>query len=440
MEDNNSDSNVDYKEFVINPKFEPLFRDDLDQPMYIQNYGGRGSGKSTAVAIAMIELTYSDYNHKILYLRQTMTSIEDSSITDIRDGIKSLGLEDDFRENKGKIINKTTGNFITFKGLRSTGSAKANLKSLSGFTTVVFEEAEEIESFEQFSKVDEGIRVLGIPLKLILIYNPTSALSSWIHQEWFIDGKPNQDRHHDTVFIHSTYHDNIENLNPQKVQRYEDLQRTNPTYYKNVILAEWTLDAQERIYPDWEMLSYSPGEIGDEWYGLDWSYGGNDSTALIRVRYIDGKYYCKTIFEEPKQQIRDTLRKMREAKIPRSARIYADHMPLLIEEIRLGGYMGIRKARKGKVEQGVKKLQDKNIVLVGGENDPLYYHNKTWSRTNGEIKDHEPDGLAALRYAIISHRPRKNSSGTSRQRVNPNPFLSGGGSGFVGGGTSKGFI
>ena len=306
----------EFNDLYINPKFEELFRDDMDQKMYYQVYGGRGSAKSTSVAIAMVELTYSEHDHKILYLRQTMTSIEDSSITDIRSAIKMLGAESDFVEKKGRITNRTTGNFITFKGLRSNGSAKANLKSLSGFTTVVFEEAEEIESFEQFSKVDEGIRKMGVPLKVIMIYNPTSSLSSWIHKEWFIDGQPNPERFHDTCFIHSTFEDNIENLHPKKVKRYRDLKITNPIYYKNVILAEWTLSAQDRIYPDWAHYRHILKERGDEWYGLDFSYGGGDSTALIKINWIDGRYYVKTLFEEPQQLVKHTIKNMKKKQSP----------------------------------------------------------------------------------------------------------------------------
>jgi len=406
---------IEANEFVINPLFEPVFIDELDQPMYYQVYGGRGSGKSTGVAVAMVQLTYSEYNHRIMYLRATMASMEDSSIEDIRTAIKDLGLEADFRENKGRIINKVTGNTITFKGIRSSGTATANLKSLSGVSTVVFEEAEEIKDFEEFSMIDEGIRMKGIPLKVIMVYNPGSALSSWIHKEWFTDGHPNPERQDDTVFIHSTYLDNLDNLNKKKIESYERLKRSNPVYYRNTILAEWTLEASDRIYPNWELHPTELREVGDEWYGMDFGYGGKDHTAIIRIRWIDGKYYVKTMLSEPKLSIRATLTKMRKAGIPFNARIYADSaMPLLINEIRDGGFKGIRKCHKGKVEEHVKKIQDKDIVIVGGTEDPIYYHSMTWQRTKGILKDHEPDVLAAMRYGINSHRPIKNRKNEKR--------------------------
>ena len=308
----------------MNPAFEPLFMDNLDDPRYYQVYGGRGSGKSFAVALGVVQKTYSKYKHKILYLRQTMASSEDSTISDIRLAISFLKANEDFREVKGVITNITTGSQIIFKGIRSTGTQTAKLKSLSGVTTLVVEEAEEVESFEDFSKIDESIRLVGKPLKIILIYNPTSAISSWIHKEWFVEGLPNIERYTDTIYIHTTYLDNIKNLNPSVVKRYQDLETTNPIYYKNTILAEWTLEVSGRIYAGWGRYDIFD-EKGDVWYGLDFGYGGKDKTSLIKITWVDGVYYVEEIFSEAKLSIRSQLRKMRLGGVPFNAKIYAGY-------------------------------------------------------------------------------------------------------------------
>lgn len=403
-----SNGNRETKEVIINPLFEPLFFDSLDDPRYYQVYGGRGSGKSTAVALAIVQLTYSPYKHKILYLRQTMTSSEDSTISDIRSAIAMLRRERDFREIKGVITNIRTGSQIIFKGIRSTGTQTAKLKSLSGISILVVEESEEIESFEEFSKIDESIRLVGKPLKVILIYNPTSVVQSWIHREWFVDGVPNPERFTDTIYIHSTYLDNIENLHPSVVRRYEDLKRTNPTYYHNTILAEWTLEVSGKIYEGWGQYPVFE-EDGDTWYGLDFGYGGDDKTSCIKVTWLDEVYYVEEMFSEAKLTMKATLTKLKRAKIPFTARIYADSaMPMLIEEIRQGGFTSIRKAFKGNVEAGIKKIQDKEIVLVGDTTTGLYFAYNTFRRDKKGKLPHEPDELAALRYAINSKRPIKN--------------------------------
>jgi phage terminase large subunit len=411
MENNSS------REIELNPAFSPLFEDNLDDPRYYQVYGGRGSGKSFAAAIAMVQLTYSKYKHKILYLRQTMTSLEDSSIADIRAAIILIGAQADFRESKGTITNIRTGGSIVFKGIRSAGTQTAKLKSLSGITTLVIEEAEEVESFEEFSKVDESIRIAGKPLKIVLIYNPTSAVKSWIHKEWFTEGLPKQERFTDTIYIHSTYLDNIDNLNPSVVRRYDSLKETNPTYYRNTILAEWTLEVSGRIYAGWGQYPIFE-QPGDTWYGLDFGYGGNDKTACIKVTWFEDVYYVEEMFSEAKLSIRSTLTKMRRAGIPFNAKIYADSaMPLLITEIRQGGYTSIRKAYKGNVEAGIKKVQDKSIVMIGDDTSDLYYHYMTFKRDKKGKLPHEPDILAALRYGINSRTPIKNPGKPQKRRA-----------------------
>lgn len=405
------------KELKINPVFEPLFMDHIDMPRYYQIYGGRGSGKSFTTAIAITQLTYSSYGHRILYLRQTMTSSEDSTIADIRLAIQTLGVEEDFREIKGVITNITTGSTITFKGIRSTGNQTAKLKSLSGITTLVIEEAEEVESFEEFSKIDESIRIAGKPLKVILIYNPTSSISSWIHKEWFDEGYPKDDRLHDTMYIHSTYLDNIDNLAPSTVKRYQDLERTNPTYYANTILAEWTLEVSGRIYEGWGQYPTFRDQ-GDVWYGLDFGYGGNDKTSCVKVNYFEGVYYIEEMFSEAKLTIRNTLAKMKKSGIPFNAKIFADSaMPLLITEIRQGGFVSIRKATKGNVEAGIKKIQDKDIVLVGGTDTGLYRAYMTFKRDKKGNLPHEPDELAATRYGINSKKPIENPKKAKPRRI-----------------------
>lgn len=392
-------------ELEINPIFEPLFHDTLDDPRYYNVYGGRGSGKSFSVSIAMVQLTYSEHKHKILYLRQTMTSAEDSTISDVRNAITLMGLSKDFKEVKGVITNIRTGSQIIFRGIRSSGSSTAKLKSLSGVTVMVVDEAEEIESFEEFSKIDESIRMKNKPLKVILIYNPTSALTSWIHKEWFVEGQPNPERYTDTIFLHSTFLDNIENLNASTVARYRSLEQSNPIYYRNTILAEWTLEVSGKIYAGWGMYKTFDNE-GDTWYGLDFGYGGKDKTALIKVTYFEKAYYAEEIFSFQGLKLRETVRRMRSASIPFNARIYCDYaMPLLMTEIRAGGYSDVRRCKKGNVEAGIKKIQDKDIIMIGDTDSDLYFGYMTFKRKENGKLPHEPDALAALRYAINSKKP-----------------------------------
>lgn len=388
----------------FSPIFEPLFSDNIDDKRYYQAYGGRGGGKSLAVAGAAVIKTYSKYQHKIIFLRQIMDSQEESTIAEVKNVLELLGCSSDFKYKANKFTNKLTGATIVFKGIQAQGSQSAKLKSLSGVTTLIIEEAEELKSFEEFSKVDEGVRVIGKPLKIILVYNPGSAIKSWIHKEWFVDGKPNEERFHDTVYMHSTYLDNLKNLAPSTVQRYNDLRKTNPNYYIHTILAEWTLGTAGRVYEGWEEYPEF-NEVGTVWYGLDFGYGGKDRTSLIEINYYDSVYYIREVVFGEKMLISTLLAHMRISGVKRNAEIYADSaVPNFITEIRKGGFTNIRAVKKGpnSKEQGIKKVQDAAIVIIG-ENPNLYYHYVTYCEVNGKLP-HEPDSLAALRYGITGKR------------------------------------
>ena len=394
-------------ELKLNPKFQPLFEDNVDDPRYYQVYGGRGSGKSFTVSIAAVYKTYSTYGHKILYLRQTMTTLEDSSIADIRTAINFLGVGSDFRLIKNRIVNIKTGSEIVFKGIESKGSNSAKLKSLSGITTLIIEEAEEVKSYEEFGKVDESIRTIGKPLKVMLVYNPKSSIGSWIHDEWFINGRPNPNRYDDTVFIHSTYLDNLENLPESTLKGFERKKIENPIYYRNTILAEWTLSAANRVYDGWQIYTHFKQDC-DTWYGLDFGYGGKDKTALVEVKFFEDVYYVKQIFSKPNMDLNNIVNEMSSRGIPQNAKIFADSaVPLLIKEIRKLGYNQIARCQKGRVEAELKKIQSKEIVLITDGLDDIYKDYMTWSRDENGKLPHEPDVLAAMRYAINSKTPRK---------------------------------
>ena len=405
------------KELIINPVFQPLFHDKLGDKRYFINFGGRGSGKSFTTSLALVQKTYSAFKHKILYLRQTMSSSEDSTIADIKNAIEVLGVGNDFRYKAGLFTNIRTGSTITFKGIRASGSQSAKLKSLSGITTLVIEEAEEIESFEEFSKIDESIRTKGKPLKVMLVFNPTSATKSWIHDEWFYKGMPKKEREHDTCFMHTTYLDNIDNLDEGTVRRYEDLQRTNPIYYRNTILAEWTMESVGRIYEGWGRYDKMEEE-GDVFYGMDFGYGGSDHTACIKINYFDGVYYVEQMFSEPKLTPRTTRTALRKAGVPFNAEIFADYaMPMLIDEVKKLGYTGIKKcSAKSKVSEAVKRIQDKEIVVIGSEKTELYYGYLTWAYERDKLP-HEPDALAAMRYGINSKKPNENPNKIAPRRA-----------------------
>ena len=195
----------------VNEKYIPLFNGDT---RYYIVTGGRGSGKSYAINLFLNTLTYTE-GHKILFTRYTMTSAHTSIIPEFVDKIEIMGAGDDFRVTRDEIINQQTDSAIMFKGIRtSSGNQTAALKSLSGVTTFVVDEAEELVEEGVFDKIDLSVRSNKQQNRVILILNPTTK-KHWIYKRFFesrgVEAGFNGVKG-DTTYIHTTYMDNTANL------------------------------------------------------------------------------------------------------------------------------------------------------------------------------------------------------------------------------------
>jgi PBSX family phage terminase large subunit len=211
--------------------YKELFR-YKSKSRYFLITGGRGSGKSFTVNTFLLNLTYVK-GHVILFTRWTMVSAHISIIPEFIDKIETLGKNDDFDIQTNEIINKITGSKIIFKGIKtSQGTATANLKSISGVTTWVLDEAEELTDENIFDKIDLSIRHKELPNKVILVMNP-SFKSHWVYER-FIKSK-----RQDTTYIHTTYIHNKKNLSDSFIQQAESLKLLNEHRYNHLFLGEW---------------------------------------------------------------------------------------------------------------------------------------------------------------------------------------------------------
>lgn len=233
----------------ISEKYQPLYTSD-DSLIIVT--GGRGSGKSFAIADYACRLTY-EVGQKILYNRYTLTSAEISIIPEYQEKITLLNAERDFVTVGNEVTNKRTAGTILFKGIKtSSGNQTANLKSIKDPTTLIIEEAEEIPDYETFQKIRRSFRKKGIKVRIILVLNPPYK-THWIYQEFF---KPNDipdmfnGSVNDITFIHTTYLDNINNLNDDFIKDAETTKQNKPSEYDHVFLGKWGQEAVGALWTE----------------------------------------------------------------------------------------------------------------------------------------------------------------------------------------------
>lgn len=255
----------------INEKYKPLY---TSNKRYFSLTGGRGSGKTYAVHEFIARLTY-EAGHGILFTRYTMVSAEKSIIPEFRNTLSRLGIESDFNITKTHVMNKRTKSFIFFTGIKThAGDQTANLKSLPNITTWVIEEGEDYKDGDSFRDIDDSIRVKGIQNRVIWIQNPSYADESFWYDQFYKgyeventftfnnrDWTYTTTSHPNVESIHTTYHDNRDNLNKDKLAQWDKVAQTNPELYNYKYIGGWLKNKEGALYKKSELQYFSMGSL-----------------------------------------------------------------------------------------------------------------------------------------------------------------------------------
>tara|TARA_R110002073_G_scaffold116064_3_gene254309 strand:+ start:1157 stop:2377 length:1221 start_codon:yes stop_codon:yes gene_type:complete len=282
------------KAISINEKFEPL---RSSNSRYFVLTGGRGSSKSFSVSVNLLRLSY-EQGHTILFTRYTMVSAEISIIPEFLEKIELLGIETDFNVTRSSIQNLKTGSTIIFKGIKAgSGTQTANLKSISGVTCWVMDEAEELVDEDKFNTIDESIRTKGIQNRVILILNPTTK-THWIYSRFFVEmgvkGGSNTTVD-DTTYIHTTYLDNKEHLAESFLNNADKLRIRRPDEYRNRFLGGWLDKADGAVFENWRIGDFK--ECKTQGFGQDYGFKADASTLCkVAIDHDRSIIYIKELF------------------------------------------------------------------------------------------------------------------------------------------------
>ena len=364
--------------------------------------GGRGSGKSFAINTFLLLLTY-EAGHTILFTRYTLRSASISIIPEFIEKIELLKKTDDFVITKDEVLNKVTKSKILFRGIKtSSGDQTANLKSLQGITTWVFDEAEEMTDEDMFDKIDLSVRQKGLDNRVILILNPTTK-ENFIYQRWFeargVEAGSNITKD-DTTYIHTTYLDNIENLSTSYIEQIERMKERRPSRYKHTILGSWLDKAEGVIFTNWKIGKFK--QVGKNVFGQDYGFS-NDPTTLVQTN-IDKEnklIYIKLCFYQPKLTTSDiaTLN----TKFANRDLIVGDSAePRLISELTRNNNIVAAIKGQGSITYGISLLQDYDLIIDEESTDLIKeLNNYCWLEKKSQTPiDKFNHAIDALRYAV----------------------------------------
>lgn len=391
----------------LNEKYNNLFTADC---RYFIITGGRGSGKSFAVTVFLTLLTMAK-GFRVLFTRFTMISAHLSIIPEFLEKITLLGLDSIFNINKTEVINTSTKSDIIFRGIKtSAGNQTANLKSLQGVSTWVYDECEEEQDEDRFDTIDLSIRQKGIKNRIILILNPTTK-EHWIYKRFFeskgVEGGFNGIKD-DVCYIHSTYLDNKDNLSESYLKQIEQIKKNNPKKYKHKILGGWLDKAEGVVFENWQYGEFNPDKLQTS-CGMDFGFSVDpDTLTEVAIDKVKKIIYLKELIYKKGLKV-DDLAKLIINKVGNKL-IISEVDPRLVADLKHRG-CNIKQHKKGLIETGVTLMQDYLIIVepnsinIGKEFNNYVYADKG-SKLYVDDWNHAIDGS---RYNIEYHLRNPNA-------------------------------
>jgi phage terminase large subunit len=392
---------------TLNSKYAPLFENDT---RYFIITGGRGSSKSFGVGTFTNLLSF-EQGHKILFTRQTMTSAHLSIIPEFQEKIDLMELNPLFEINKSEIKNLQSKSDIIFRGIRtSSGDQTANLKSLQGVTTWILDEAEELTDETTFDKINLSIRQKGKQNRVILILNPATK-EHWIYKRFFEDRGVQEGFNgikDDTTYIHTTYLDNIDNLDDSFINEVKRIELTNPEKYKHQILGGWLNKAEGVVYSNWRIDEFK--EVSKSIYGQDFGFS-IDPTTLVQVSIDKEKkiVYAKELLYKAGLTTTEIYTYNNRFCGANNLIIADSAEPRLISELKQRG-LNIKGIDKPKIIDRIALLQDYEIII---DKDSINLikelNNYVWHDKKSETPiDDYNHLLDALGYAVWNYIGKPN--------------------------------
>ena len=405
--------------FAFLQAYAPIFYEDKT---YWVISGGRASGKSTNVAAYfLMKLMGKEYFRGVV-ARYTSKALTNSIYRDILDLIGQWRLTG-YLEIKGdEIRNKLNDNLILTHAMKlAEGTITAKGKGLARVTHLLVDEATELPSEEEYLKLVDSFRQKGTERRIFVLFNPTSK-NHWLFKRFYLpDGQPNPKWLSTHGYLHTTYMDNKDNLDPTKIAEWEALREEDEDYFAHHILGEWRDIGEGQVFKGWH-FDFQPDPEAEVVYGMDWGFA-SDPTVLLKVRKKSKTLWVEELIYQTGLTNEDVFDRMVKLGIPRDAVIYADSAePKAIETIRRMGYRNIRATAKGpdSIRAGIDRVRTFQVFVSPDSTNLIqeYYNYAYRSGTDKPIDDWN-HAMDSLRYAVLMLKAEGRKYGVYSGRQTP---------------------
>lgn len=251
---------------VFSELFNPKYR-------HVVYYGGRASGKSTAVATALLVLGLQE-RHLVLCTREYQNSLNDSVYKLLKSLIEKYELKS-YEVLRDTIRNRETGTEFIFKGLKSDVNA---IKSIEGITIAWVEEAQSI-SKESIDVLVPTVRKKGS--RLFWTFNRWRELDP-VYVEFCTDKR-------DDTFVKQVNSDVLEELGllpDVMIAEREKMRERDPALFSHIWLGQPLSQADKAIIRRDDVIRAFDNSIeepeGAIEFGVDVARFGSDRTVIVK--------------------------------------------------------------------------------------------------------------------------------------------------------------
>jgi PBSX family phage terminase large subunit len=370
--------------------------------------GGRGSTKSSCVAIELILGIMKDPNSNAVVLRKVKDTLKDSVFEQLCWAIEVLGVSQYWHVPEAMLVLTylPTGQKIIFRGADKPKKIKS-IKFSKGYCKFIwYEEVDEFEGMEEIRMINQSLMRGGQSFVVFYSYNPPKSANNWVNAEVQLTRE-------DRLFHHSNYLTvPKEWLGEQFIIEAEHLKEVKPKAYEHEYLGE-VVGTGGEVFDNVKIRRISDEEISAFYNvkrGLDFGFA-IDPLSYSVVHY-DRKHKRLYVFNELYKVGMSNHAAYQQIKIENknNEMVLADSAePKSIHELRQYG-LKIRGVKKGpdSIEYGIKFLQSLESIIIDDMRCPetareflTYELDKD---ANGNFKASYPDknnhAIDAVRYAL----------------------------------------
>lgn len=394
---------------VIAPSFKPVHKDlKRDGHTHYWFGGGRGSTKSSFVAIEIILGIMRDPNSNAVVLRKVKDTLKDSVFEQLCWAIDVLGVESYWYVPEAKLVLTylPTGQQIRFRGADKPKKIKS-MKFARGYCKFLwYEEVDEFTGMEEIRMINQSLMRGGKKFTVFYSYNPPKSSNNWVNTEVLLTRNDRLAHHSNYLTVPKEW------LGEQFVVEAEHLKETKPLAYQHEYLGEVTGTGGEvfdnvKIRPitDEEISNFDNLKRGlDFGYAIDpLSYGTMHYDRKKKRLYIFHELYKVGLSNY------DAHKHIKEENKDNEL-VYADSAePKSIHELRQYG-LKVRAVKKGpdSIKYGIQFLQSLEEIIIDDIRCPetarefLTYELE--KDANGNFKAKFPDinnhAIDMTRYAL----------------------------------------